>query len=86
LNSSSKTSIIRCQPEPSGANGYCESFNGRFRDEFLNGEIFYSLREAQILIEQWRKHYNTRRPHSALGYRPPAPEAIIPMDRRPAMH
>ena len=52
-------------------NGYCESFNARFRDELLNGEIFYSLREAQILIERWRHHYNTVRPHSALGYRPP---------------
>lgn len=67
-------------------NGYCESFNARFRDELLNGEIFYSLKEAQIIIEQWRKHYNTRRPHSALGYRPPAPEAIIPMDLKPGMH
>ena len=54
--------------------GYCESFNGRLRDELLNGEIFYTLREAQVLIEQWRVFYNTRRPHSALGYRPPAPE------------
>ncbi|SDJ41138.1 integrase core domain-containing protein, partial [Lutimaribacter saemankumensis] len=48
--------------------------------------IFYSLREAQILIEQWRKHYNTKRPHSALGYRPPAPETIIPMETSPIMH
>ncbi|MGQ3290540.1 IS3 family transposase [Sphingopyxis sp.] len=57
-------------------NGYCESFNGSLRDELLNGEIFYSLAEAQILIEAWRRHYNTVRPHSALGYRPPAPEAV----------
>jgi len=56
-------------------NGYCESFNGKLRDECLNGEIFYSLKEAQIVIEQWRIEYNTKRPHSALGYRPPAPEA-----------
>ena len=49
-------------------------------------EIFYSLREAQILIEEWRKHYNTKRPHSALGYRPPTPEAILQMDQRPNMH
>ena len=56
-----------------------ESFNARLRDELLNGEIFYSLKEAQIVIEQWRKHYNTVRPHSALGYRPPAPEAIVPL-------
>ena len=67
-------------------NGYCESFNGRMRDELLNGEIFYSLHEAQIIIERWRNHYNTKRPHSALGYRPPAPEAIVPMDQRPIMH
>jgi transposase InsO family protein len=67
-------------------NGYCKSFSARFRDELLNGEAFYSLREAEILIEQWRKHYNTKRPHSALGYRPPAPETIIPMDPRPVMH
>ena len=74
------------EPGSPWENGYCESFNGRFRDELLNGEIFYSLREAQIIIEEWRKHYNTKRPHSALGYRPPAPEAIITMDQRPIMH
>ena len=67
-------------------NGYCESFNGRFRDELLNGEVFYTLREAQILIEECRKHYNTKRPHSALGYRPPTPEATITMEHRPIMH
>ena len=58
----------------------------RERDEFLNGESFYSLREAQILTEQWKKHYNTKRPPSALGYRPPAPETIVPMDQWPIMH
>ena len=58
----------------------------RFRDELLNGKIFYSLREAQIIIEEWRKHYNTKRPHSALAYRPPAPEANITLDQRPIMH
>ena len=79
-----KTAYI--EPGSPWENGYCESFNGRMRDELLNGEIFYSLREAQIIIEEWRKHYNTKRPHSALGYRPPAPEAIIPMDQRPVMH
>ncbi|NBW94953.1 MAG: IS3 family transposase [Bacteroidetes bacterium] len=79
-----KTAYI--EPGSPWENGYCESFNARFRDEFLNGEVFYSLREAEILIEQWRKHYNTKRPHSALGYRPPAPETIVPMDRRPVMH
>ena len=62
-------------------NGYCESFNGKLRDELLNGEIFYTLREAQILISRWRDHYNTIRPHSSIGYLPPAPEAILP---RPA--
>ena len=59
-------------------NGYNESFNGKLRDELLDGEIFYTLAEARVLIEAWRRHYNTVRPHSALGYRPPAPEAIIP--------
>jgi putative transposase len=57
-------------------NGYCESFNSKLRDELLNGEIFYTLKEAQIVIEGWRQHYNTSRPHSSLGYKPPAPEAI----------
>ncbi|MEO0625261.1 MAG: transposase, partial [Pseudomonadota bacterium] len=56
------------------------------RDELLNSEIFFSLREAQILIEHWRRHYDTERPHSALGYRPPAPETIIPVDHSPVMH
>ena len=59
-------------------NGYCESFNGSMRDELLNGEIFYTLAEARILIEAWRRHYNTVRPHSSLGYRPPAPETATP--------
>ncbi|MFT5205655.1 MAG: putative transposase [Phycisphaerales bacterium] len=54
--------------------GYIESFNGKLRDELLQGEIFYTLREAKVLIEQWRNDYNTIRPHSSLGYRPPAPE------------
>ncbi len=67
-------------------NGYCESFNARFRDELLNGEIFYSLKEAQIVIEQWRRHYNTMRLHSALRYRRPAPESIIPMEQIQMMH
>ena len=57
-------------------NGYNESFNGKLRDELLSGEIFTSLLEAKVLIERWRVHYNTARPHSSLGYRPPAPEAI----------
>jgi len=58
-------------------NGFCESFNSKLRDELLNGEIFYTLREAEILIEAWRRHYNTLRPHSSLGYRAPAPEVIV---------
>lgn len=56
-------------------NGYNESFNGRLRDEFLNGELFYTLKEAQVMTEQWRHHYNHIRPHSSLGYRPPSPLA-----------
>jgi putative transposase len=53
-------------------------FNARLRDELLNGEIFYSLREAQIVIESWRHHYNTIRPHASLGFKPPAPEVFVP--------
>ena len=59
-------------------NGYVESFNARLRDELLDGEVFYSLREAQIVIESWRRHYNTIRPHASLGYKPPAPEVFVP--------
>ncbi len=59
-------------------NGYVESFNGKLRDEPLDGEVFHTVREAQVLIEQWRRHFNTVRPHSALGYRPPAPEVVMP--------
>ena len=79
-----KTAYI--EPRSPWENGYCESFNARFMDELLNGEVFYSVKEAQIVIEEWRKHYNTVRPHSALGYRPPAPEVTIPLERRPPMH
>jgi putative transposase len=68
------------EPGSPWENGYCESFNGKLRDECLNGEIFYSLKEAQVVIEQWRVHYNTVRPHSSLGYRPPAPQAILPKE------
>ena len=60
-------------------NGYNESFDGKLRDELLNGEIFYTLKEARILVEKWRDHYNTSRPHRSLGYRPPAPQAINPL-------
>ena len=58
-------------------NGYIESFNGKMRDELLDREIFYTLKEAKVLIEDWRRHYNTKRPHSALNYRPPVPAAIL---------
>src|ERR671913_192678 len=59
-------------------NGFIESFNARLRDELLDGEIFYSLKEAQVIIESWRRHYNTVRPHGSLGYKPPAPEVFVP--------
>lgn len=59
-------------------NGYNESFNGKLRDELLNGEVFYTLAEARVLVEAWRRHYNTQRPHSSLGYRPPAPDTVPP--------
>lgn len=62
-------------------NGYVESFNGKLRDELLHGEICYTLREAKIVIEHCRVYYNQVRPHSALGYRPPALETIIPVER-----
>jgi len=60
-------------------NGYLESFNGKLRDELLNREVFTTLTEAKVLIEEWRKEYNQVRPHSALNYRPPAPEVIMPV-------
>lgn len=70
----SKTAYI--MPGSPWENGYCESFNSKLRDELLNGEIFYTLKEAKIVIETWRRHYNTIRPHSSLRYQPPAPEAL----------
>jgi putative transposase len=70
-----KTAFI--EPGSPWENGYCESFNSKLRDEMLNGEIFYSLAEARVVIESWRQHYNTIRPHSSLGYRPPSPEAVL---------
>jgi len=66
------------EPGSPWENGYIESFNGKLRDEKLNGEVFDTLLEAKVLIERWRWEYNTKRPHSSLGYRPPAPEAIQP--------
>lgn len=66
------------EPGSPWENGYIESFNGTLRDELLDREIFYTLNEARVLVEMWRKEYNTTRPHSSLGYRPPAPEAVLP--------
>lgn len=78
-----KTAYI--MPGSPWENGYCESFNSKLRDELLNGEIFYTLKEAKIIIENWRQHYNTVRPHSSLGYKPPTPEAAVwPRQNGPA--
>jgi putative transposase len=66
------------EPGSPWENGCVESFNGKLRDELLSGEVFTTLREAQVLIAIWRDHYNRQRPHSSLGYRPPAPEALLP--------
>jgi putative transposase len=82
------------EPGSPWENGYVESFNSKLRDELLDGEVFYSLKEAKIVIEGWRRHYNNSRPHSALGYRPPAPEVVIrparpttrTMAPKPVMH
>jgi putative transposase len=73
---------VYIEPGSPWENGYVESFNGKFRDELLACEVFNTLAEAKILIEQWRIHYNTARPHSSLGYRAPAPETIIPKIRK----
>lgn len=67
------------EPGSPWENGYIESFNGKLRDELLNGEIFDTILEARVITEQWRKHYNKVRPHSSLNYRAPAPEAYLPM-------
>lgn len=69
---------IYIEPGSPWENGYCESFNGKMRFELLNGEIFYTLKEAQVLIERWRRHYSTVRPHMSLGGKPPVPETITP--------
>jgi putative transposase len=71
------TKTLFIEPGNPWENGYIESFNGKLRDELLNREIFYTLQEAKILIEHWRREYNQVRPHSALGYKPPAPEAVL---------
>ena len=73
------------EPGSPWENGYVESFNGKFRDELLDREIFYTLLEAKVLIERWRDHYNRVRPHSSLGYRPPAPQTIAVEPRRAAL-
>ncbi len=65
------------EPGSPWENGYCESFNSKMRDEFLNGEIFHSLKEARVLTERWRVYFNTERPHSSLGYKPPVPVAWL---------
>ncbi len=72
----SRTAYI--EPGSPWENGYFESFNGKSRDELLACEVFNTLAEAKVFIEQWRAHYNTARPHSSLGYRPPAPETVCP--------
>ena len=72
------------EPGSPWENGYNESFNSKLRDELLNTEIFYTLKEAKVLIEKWRRHYNTVRPHSSLGYRPPAPGTVLPATHVPA--
>ncbi len=64
------------EPGSPWENGYVESFNGKLRDELLNGEILTTLQEAKVLTEVWRREYNQVRPHSSLGYKPPAPETI----------
>ena len=71
-------STLFIEPGSPWENGYIESFNGKFRDEFLSGEVFDTLSEAQVLTERWKRVYNSIRPHSSLGYRPPAPESLSP--------
>jgi Transposase and inactivated derivatives len=75
------------EPGSPWENGYIESFNAHMRDELLNGEIFYTLKEAQIIIKQWSRHYNTKRPHSSLGYKPPTPEVLMQdLPKQTTMH
>jgi transposase InsO family protein len=76
-----KTAFI--EPGSPWENGYCESFNSKLRDELLNPELFDTLLEARVLVERWRRYYNELRPHSALGYRPPAPAAWMIGDQQP---
>ena len=65
------------EPDSPWENGYIESFNGKMRDELLDREIFYSLKEAQVIIDMWRNHYHMVRPHRSLGYKPPAPATVV---------
>ena len=74
-----KVQTLFIEPGSPWENGYVESFIGKLRDELLNREMFYTLTEAKVLVERWRREYNWLRPHSALGYRPPAPKAIQPV-------
>lgn len=74
-----RVKTLYIEPGSPWENGYVESFNARFRDELLNGEIFYNLNEAKAVIENWRREFNTIRPHSSLGYRPPAPRTVLPL-------
>jgi len=71
------------EPGSPWENGYVESFNGKMRDELLNREVFATLLEAKVLVEQWRREYNQVRPHSSLNYLPPAPEVITPPEQEP---
>jgi transposase InsO family protein len=70
--------VPQATPGSPWENGFIESFNARLRDELLDGEIFYTLKEAKIVIESWRRHYNPVWPHTSLGYRAPAPEVFVP--------
>jgi len=78
-----KVKTLFIEPGSPWENGYIESFNGKLRDELLNGEIIYTLKEAQAVIEYWRIHYNTVCPHSSLGYRPPAPQTVLQVPHQP---
>jgi len=73
-----KVQTLFIEPGCPWENGYVESFNGKLRDELLNREIFYTMTEVEVMLERWRVHYNTKRPHSSLGYQPPAPETVKP--------
>jgi putative transposase len=78
------TKSLYIEPGSPWENGYCESFNGKLRDKSLNGEIFYTLAEARVIVESWRRFYNKLRPYGSLGYRSPAPEVFIPHSARAA--